>query len=120
MAANAWLFMVTAGVAQSVALARGLGLDPQDFLAAIEGGPLDTPYAHLEAGLMIDGEYPVSFGLTGAAKDARLIGAALRSAGIPDRLTAAVLATMEAAADHLPDPGAVDMAAVLTGLTPGR
>ena len=37
MACNAWLFAVTAGVAQSVALARGLGLDPRDFLAAIEG-----------------------------------------------------------------------------------
>ena len=69
---------------------------------------------------MIDGEYPVSFGLTGAAKDARLIRAALRSAGVDDRVTAAVLETMDAAADRLPDPSAVDMAALVTGLTPGR
>ncbi len=116
MAGNAWLFMVTAGVAQSVALARALGLDPQDFLAAIEGGPLDTPYAHLKGASMIDGEYPVSFGLTGAAKDARLITAALRSGGVSDRLTAAVLATMDAAVDRLPEPAAVDMAALVTGL----
>ena len=120
MACNAWLFAVTAGVAQSVALARGLGLDPRDFLAAIEGGPLDTPYAHLKAGLMLDGEYPVSFALTGAAKDARLIRAALREAAVDDRLTTAVLETMEAAADRLPDPAAVDLAAVVLGLTPGR
>ncbi|MGR6964774.1 NAD(P)-dependent oxidoreductase [Geodermatophilus sp. URMC 61] len=120
MVANAWLFTVTAGVAQSVALARGLGLDPRDFLAAVQGGPLDTPYAHLKAGLMLDGEYPVSFALTGAAKDARLIRAALRTAEVDDRLTAAVLETMEAATDRLPDPGAVDMAAVVVGLTPAR
>ncbi len=120
MVANAWLFTITAGVAQSVALARGLGLDPHDFLAAIEGGPLDTPYAHLKAGLMIDGEYPVSFALTGAAKDARLIRAALQTAGVHDRLTAAVLETMDAAADRLPDPASVDMAAIVTGLDPGR
>jgi 3-hydroxyisobutyrate dehydrogenase len=120
MVANAWLFTVTAGVAQSVALARGLGLDPHDFLAAIEGGPLDTPYAHLKGGLMMDGEYPVSFALTGAAKDARLIRAALQEAGVSDRLTAAVLETMDAAAGRVPDPSAVDLAALVDGLTPGR
>ena len=120
MVVNAWLFTVTAGVAQSVALARGLGLDPHDFLTAIEGGPLDTPYAHVKAGLMLDGEYPVSFALPGAAKDARLIRAALQSAEVDDRLTAAVLEIMQAAADRLPDPGAVDMAAVVVGLTAGR
>jgi 3-hydroxyisobutyrate dehydrogenase len=120
MACNAWLFALTAGVAQSVALARGLGLDPRDFLAAIEGGPLDVPYAHLKAGLMLHGEYPVSFALAGAAKDARLIRAALRIAEVDDRLTTAVLQTMEAAADRLPDPGAVDMAVMVTGLTQDR
>jgi 3-hydroxyisobutyrate dehydrogenase len=117
MACNAWLFMVTAGTAQSIALARGLGVDPQDFLAAIEGGPLDTPYAHVKGAQMIAGEFPVSFGLTGAAKDARLIAAALQGAGLSDRLDAAVLETMDAAAAALGDPGAVDVSAVIAGLT---
>lgn len=120
MAANAWLFMVTAGAAQSIALARALGLDPNDFLAAIEGGPLDTPYAHAKGALMIEGEYPLSFGLTGAAKDARLIRSALQGAGLSDRLTAAVLETMDAAAERLPDPEAVDMSALVAGLEPDR
>jgi 3-hydroxyisobutyrate dehydrogenase len=110
--------MVTAGTAQSIALARGLGIDPQRFLDAIAGGPLDTPYAHLKAANMIGGEHPVSFGLTGAAKDARLIGEALRSAGVADRLDAAVLATMDAAQRELPDPGSVDVSALIAGLTP--
>lgn len=117
MACNAWLFMVTAGTAQSIALARGLGVDPRDFLAAIEGGPLDTPYAHVKGELMIAGDFPVSFGLTGAAKDARLIQQALRSAGLSDRLDAAVLETMDAAAAALDDPADADVSAVIAGLT---
>jgi len=117
MACNAWLFMVTAGAAQSIALARGLGVDPRQFLAAIEGGPLDTPYAHVKGAAMLSGEFPVSFGLTGATKDARLIQAALRSAGVSDRLDAAVLETMEAAAAALTEPGAVDVSALIAGLT---
>jgi 3-hydroxyisobutyrate dehydrogenase len=117
MACNAWLFMITAGTAQSIALARGLGIDPQRFLDAIEGGPLDTPYAHVKGANMIGGEFPASFALTGAAKDARLIRDALHSAGVADRLDAAVLATMDAAARELPDPGAVDLSALITGLT---
>ena len=116
MAGNAWLLMVTAGTAQSIALARGLGVDPPDFLAAIEGGPMDTPYAHVKGANMMKGEYPVSFGLTGATKDARLIREALRSAGVSDRLDAAVLATMEAAIERLPDPGAADLSAMFEGL----
>jgi len=115
MACNAWLFMITAGAAQSIALAQGLGVDPRDFLAAIEGGPLDTPYAHLKGELMIAGDFPVSFGLTGATKDARLIAEALRSAGLSDRLDAAVVETMDAAA-ALGDPDALDVSAVIAGL----
>ena len=117
MACNAWVFMVTAGAAQSIALARGLGVDPQHFLAAIAGGPLDTPYAHVKGAQMIAGDFPVAFGLSGATKDARLIQEALRSAGVSDRLDAAVLETMDAAARRLGDPGAVDVSAVIAGLT---
>jgi len=113
---NSWVFMVTAGVAQAIAGARALGLDPRDFLAAIEGGPLDAPYVHVKSGLMLDGEFPPSFALGGAAKDARLIRAALAGAGVSDRLTAAVLETMDAAAERLPDPSGVDLAALIAGL----
>jgi len=113
---NSWVFMVTAGVAQAIAGARALGLDPRDFLAAIEGGPLDAPYVHVKSGLMLDGEFPPSFALGGAAKDARLIRTALAGAGVSDRLTAAVLETMDAAAERLPDPSGVDLAALIAGL----
>jgi 3-hydroxyisobutyrate dehydrogenase len=114
---NAWVFSLLAGVAQSVALARGLGLDPRDFFSAIEGGHLDTPYAHVKGAAMAAGDYQVSFSLAGALKDNRLIREALASAAVLDRLTTAVLETMEAAADRV-DPTAVDMAVLIEGLTP--
>ena len=117
---NAWVFALTAGVAQSVALARGLGVDPQDFFRAIDGGPLDVPYAHVKGAAMLAGDYPVSFALSGAMKDNHLIRAALRSADLSDRLTTAVLETMAAAAERLPDPAAVDAAAMVEGLTQER
>jgi 3-hydroxyisobutyrate dehydrogenase len=118
MATNAWVLMLTAGVAQSVALARGLGLDPREFFAAIEGGPLDSPYARGKGANMLAGEHPVSFGLAGAVKDAQLIRAALQSVDVSDRLTAAVLETMQIAADAVADAHDVDMGALITGLAP--
>jgi 3-hydroxyisobutyrate dehydrogenase len=119
LACNAWVFMVTAGVAQSIALTRALGLDPQSFVDALAGGPLDLPYLHVKGANMMKGEHPVAFGLTGAAKDARLIRDALQAAGVDDRLDAAVLATMEAAAQRLDDPGSYDLSAIVEGLTTG-
>jgi 3-hydroxyisobutyrate dehydrogenase len=120
LACNAWVFMATAGVAQSIALTRALGLDPQTFIDAVDGGPLDLPYLHVKGANMIKGEHPVAFGLTGAAKDARLIREALQQAGVDDRLDTAVLAAMDAAAERLDDPGAHDLSAVIEGLAPGN
>jgi 3-hydroxyisobutyrate dehydrogenase len=116
LACNAWVLTLNAGVAQSIALTRALGLDPQDFFAAIEGGPQDAPLARFKGAAMLAGEYPVSFGLDAAIKDARLIRTALDGAGLSDRLVAAVLATMEAADARIPEGASVDMAAVIEGL----
>ena len=65
---------------------------------------------------LLGGEYVVSTPEDFAAR----IRAALRDAGVDDRLTTAVLETMDAAAERVPDPAAVDLAATVLGLTPGR
>ena len=119
LACNAWVLMLTAGVAQSIALARALGVDPQEFFEAIDGGPLASPYARTKGGLILSGEYPVSFALSGALKDSRLISSALRSADLSDGLMAAVTEALETATDRVPDPAACDMSAVVEGLTAG-
>ena len=43
LAINSWILAVVEGAAETLALAEGLGLDPQLVLDAVEGGPLDLP-----------------------------------------------------------------------------
>ncbi|HUA50272.1 MAG TPA: NAD-binding protein [Solirubrobacteraceae bacterium] len=73
MVANSWVLTVTEGTAETFALAEGLGLDPQLFLDAIEGGTLDLPYLRLKGKAIMERNFEPSFRLTLAAKDARLI-----------------------------------------------
>jgi len=73
MVANSWVLTVTEGTAEAIALAEGLGLDPQLFLDAIEGGTLDLPYLRIKAKAIMERSFEPSFRLTLAAKDARLI-----------------------------------------------
>jgi 3-hydroxyisobutyrate dehydrogenase len=80
---NAWVLATVSGVAHSIALADGLGLDGADFLDIIRGGPLDLAYAHAKAPLMLRHEYqPPSFPVNGALKDAKLILEAGGPAGL--------------------------------------
>ena len=116
---NAWVLSLLAGLAQSIALAEGLGVDPRFFLDAIAGGATDTPYAHVKAAAMLDGDYPVAFALSGALKDAELIIDAARVAGVPEQFGAAVHAILAEAAEQVADPGAVDMAAAVEALRVG-
>jgi 3-hydroxyisobutyrate dehydrogenase len=70
---NHWVLAVTDAIAETLAFARGLDLDPSLFLDAIEGGSLDIGYAHIKGPGMIEGRLPVSFPLKHALKDAELI-----------------------------------------------
>jgi 3-hydroxyisobutyrate dehydrogenase len=73
LAVNSWVLAVTEGAAETVALAEALGLDPGLVMEAIDGGGLDLPYFRMKSKLMMDGEFPPSFSLALAAKDARLV-----------------------------------------------
>ncbi|MEA2375959.1 MAG: 3-hydroxyisobutyrate dehydrogenase, partial [Thermoleophilaceae bacterium] len=79
---NAWLVSVLEGLAETLALAGGLGLDPKLFLEAIEGGGMDLPYAHLKGKAMIERSFEPSFALKLAAKDADLVVAAAERNGL--------------------------------------
>jgi 3-hydroxyisobutyrate dehydrogenase len=107
---NAWVATITAGTAQSVALAEGLGLDPQLFLDAIGGSPTDSAYAQLKGGAMISGEMPVAFDVDGISKDTALIRAAAAQAGVATELLDALLTLYGRTADA--GHGGEDMAAV--------
>lgn len=87
---NAWVLTVTAGTAQSLALAEALGLAPSTFLDMIAGGPLDTGYAQLKGKAMLSGEFTPAFPLSGAAKDAGLIKEAAEASGVASDLAEAL------------------------------
>jgi 3-hydroxyisobutyrate dehydrogenase len=70
---NNWLLAITVGVAETIALAERLGVDPARFLEVIDGGPMGIPYAELKARMMIQREFPPAFPLYLVGKDARLI-----------------------------------------------
>jgi 3-hydroxyisobutyrate dehydrogenase len=79
---NAWVLAVVEAGAETVALAEGLGLDPQLFLDAIAGGGLDLPYLRAKAAMMAAREFPPSFKLSLAAKDAALVEQAAQRHGL--------------------------------------
>lgn len=81
LATNAFVLTLTGAVAQSLAVADALGLDPAAFLDALAGGPLESPYLRLKAGAMLAGDFEAAFGIEGGLKDADLILEASRQAG---------------------------------------
>jgi 3-hydroxyisobutyrate dehydrogenase len=73
LVANAWVATVLEGIADSLTLARDLGLDPALFLEAVKGGAMDAPYVQLKGANMLAGSFDPAFSLAGALKDVDLI-----------------------------------------------
>jgi 3-hydroxyisobutyrate dehydrogenase len=69
---NTWVGSLTAGTAQSVALAQAFGLDPMSFIDAISGSASDTPYVHVKGATILEGKRDPQFALDGLLKDLRL------------------------------------------------
>jgi 3-hydroxyisobutyrate dehydrogenase len=82
LAVNAWVLALTQGTAEAVALGKGLGVTLDQMIEALDGSPTDAPYFRMKSKLMDDGEYPVSFSLRLAAKDAALMADAADEAGV--------------------------------------
>jgi 3-hydroxyisobutyrate dehydrogenase len=116
LVANSWVGTIVAATAQAIALAHGLGLDPQVFLDMVKGGAVDSPYLHLKGQAMIAGEFPPSFTVDGAVKDTGLIAAAMREVGTDAALMEAVARQFGKAAED--GHGGEDMAAVYRAFRP--
>lgn len=82
LVANSWVMAVTAATGETMALAKGLGVDPTVFLDAIEGGPLDLPYLRVKSKAILDEDWTPSFSAANAAKDCGLIVDAGAAAGV--------------------------------------
>lgn len=114
LACNAWIFMITAGTAQSVALAERMGLSGRLFLEAIGGGAADSPYAQLKGAMMLEGDFTPAFGLDGARKDLGLIAEAAGAVGMDTGVVEALRAIFDEASRN--GHGEDDMSAVYTAL----
>jgi 3-hydroxyisobutyrate dehydrogenase len=107
---NAWLVALVEGLAETIAFAESIGVDPKKFLETIDGAPMGAPYAQLKGKAMIDRDFPPSFPLSLAHKDARLVREAAEKAGIDLPLVEAVERQFARAEDA--GHGDEDMAAV--------
>jgi 3-hydroxyisobutyrate dehydrogenase len=99
LAYNAWVLATVEGIAESLALARALGVNPMRVIDVIGHSGVDSTYVQTKGPMMISDDLDIpSFPLQAAAKDAGLITEAAEAAGlrlgiaetVRDRLRAAV------------------------------
>lgn len=99
LALNSFVFALTHATAETMTIARTLGVDPQLAVEAITGGPLDSGYFQGKGAAMLTGDFAPSFVVDNALKDARLVANALVGTGVQADLAAASLARFERLAD---------------------
>jgi 3-hydroxyisobutyrate dehydrogenase len=115
VAVNVWIVALVEGAAETLALAEGMGIDPQLVLDAVSGGPLDLPYLQMKAGMMLERSFDPSFKLKLAAKDARLARSAAEAAGLDLPLIETIAERLTAASDDYAD---ADLAATFLVSSP--
>ena len=115
---NNWIVGILGVLAETVAFANTIGVDPAKFLETIEGGPLGLPYAQIKGNMMIEEDFPTSFSANLARKDAGLVLDAAEAHDQRMRITESVAARFDEAirAGH----GEEDMAAVYRAARPER
>ncbi|KTC39430.1 3-hydroxyisobutyrate dehydrogenase [Pseudomonas sp. ABAC61] len=113
LALNSWVLALTHGAAESLALAKGLGVDPALVVELVTGGPLDSGYFQAKTAAMLNDDYHPSFTLANALKDAQLMVAAAQQAGVRVDLAEAGIQRFQRALDK--GHGDKDMAASYLG-----
>lgn len=84
---NSWVINFISSLAETIAFAQGVGVDPRLFLEIIQGGAMDSPYAQMKGRLMIDESFEPMFPLKWAHKDANLVLEAAEPAGTRMEMT---------------------------------
>jgi 3-hydroxyisobutyrate dehydrogenase len=115
---NSWLVILVEGLAETIAFAESIGVDPERFLETIEGGATGPAYAQLKGKMMIARKFDPSFSLALARKDAGLVLEAAERHGFDAALVEVVARKMDEAiaAGH----GDEDMAATFCASVDGR
>jgi 3-hydroxyisobutyrate dehydrogenase len=94
---NAWLHTLVANVAEAVALARALGVDPELFFEVVAISPAASPMLRIAGDDMLRGSFEPGLTVEHARKDALLIVDAARTAGVAPHMTEAMLALLDRA-----------------------
>jgi 3-hydroxyisobutyrate dehydrogenase len=114
---NSWVLAVVAAGAETIALAEGLGLDPDLFFKALAGGSLDLPYLRMKGKVMTERDFTPAFRLTLAAKDAALVREAAEEHGLDLPVIEAIARRL---ADGAKEHGDMDFSATYLTSTPKR
>jgi 3-hydroxyisobutyrate dehydrogenase len=115
---NNWLVTLVEGLAETLAFAEAIGIDPKVFLETIDGGPISPPYAQLKGKAMVAREFTPAFSLKLAHKDVELVLEAAERAGFDAAVAKTVDRKMEEAIEL--GHGEEDMAATYYASAPDR
>ena len=99
LTANTWVVGLLGVLSETMAVADRLDVDPSVFLESIAGGPLDSGYAHIKGAMMQRRDYPPSFPLRLALKDANLVLEAAERADLELSVLRGVADLLERAAE---------------------
>ena len=91
LAANHWMIAMVAALAETMHLCHLMGLEEQQFIDLLDGGPLGSSYGVEKLGEMQRHEYPAGFPVRLALKDLKLVREVASSSGVELPLLDAVL-----------------------------
>jgi 3-hydroxyisobutyrate dehydrogenase len=109
MAANHWMITMVGALAESMHLCQAMGLDQQQFIELLDGGPLGSVYAVQKLEEMRRHEYPAGFPIRLALKDLQLVPEVERSSHAAMPVLDVVLERFMTASQDLADQ---DLAAI--------
>jgi 3-hydroxyisobutyrate dehydrogenase len=109
LAANHWMITMVAALAESMHLCQAMGLDQDQFIALLDGGPLGSVYALQKLDEMRRHQYPAGFPVRLALKDLELVREVEQSSRATMPLLNVVLERFTTASQDLADQ---DLAAI--------
>jgi 3-hydroxyisobutyrate dehydrogenase len=109
LAANHWMITMVAALAESMHLCQAMGLDQQQFIELLDGGPLGSAYAVQKLEEMRRHQYPAGFPVRLALKDLELVREIEQGSGATMPLLDATLQRFATAGHELADE---DLAAI--------
>jgi 3-hydroxyisobutyrate dehydrogenase len=116
LATNHWMITSVAALAESMHLCQAMGLDQQQFIALLDGGPLGSAYALQKLDEMRRHQYPAGFPVRLALKDLELVREVERSSQATMPLLDAAIERFASASEDLADQ---DLAAIYELGRPG-